>query len=49
LRTLNEFDLSHPIVRVIVNERYGDSIPLEEPVVAPSDLYDSELLVEMEL
>lgn len=45
LRKLKSFDLSHPEVKRKLFERYGSSIPLEEPVVAPSDLYDSSLLM----
>ncbi len=47
LRQLKDFNLSHPVVEAIVKERYGDNIPLEEPVVAPSDLFDSDLLIEI--
>lgn len=47
LRKMEDFNLSHPAVRAILQERYGENIPLEEPVVAPSDLFDSELLEEV--
>ncbi len=47
LRKLKDFNLSHPIVQAKLHERYGDNFPLEEPVVAPSDLFDSELLEEI--
>lgn len=43
-RQLGDYDLSHPAVKEKLVERYGDSIPLDEPVVAPSDLFDSRLL-----
>jgi len=41
---LREFDLSDPIVKAKMKERYGTKIPLDEPVVAPSQLFDSPLL-----
>ncbi|WP_026729391.1 YiiX family permuted papain-like enzyme [Flavobacterium denitrificans] len=44
LRKLKEFNLEDPRVRKIVQDRYGNEIPLEEKVVAPSDLADSDLL-----
>ncbi|MFH2036105.1 MAG: YiiX family permuted papain-like enzyme [Candidatus Zixiibacteriota bacterium] len=49
LRQLKEFDLSHPVVQAIVKERYGGNIPLNEPVVAPSDIFDSDLLVKIDI
>lgn len=44
LRKLEDFDLSQPIVKQTLHERYGNKVPLSEPVVAPSDLFDSTLL-----
>ncbi|KAF2327279.1 YiiX family permuted papain-like enzyme [Flavobacterium daemonense] len=44
LRELKDFNLKDPRVEKILKERYGNEIPLEEKVVAPSDLSDSELL-----
>ena len=44
LNKLGEYDLSHPIVKQILNERYGDSIPVDEPVISPGDLFNSPLL-----
>lgn len=37
-RPLSEYDLGHPAVQAKLQERYGDQLPLEEPVVAPADL-----------
>lgn len=45
LRELKDFNLSDPRVEKILKERYGNEIPLEEKVVAPSDLADSNLLI----
>lgn len=43
-RTLGEFDLTPPKVKVKLAERYGDNIPLNERVVAPSTIFESQLL-----
>lgn len=43
-KKLREFDLTHPAVKAKIKERYGDKIPLDEPVVAPSQLFESGLL-----
>ncbi|MCD0464766.1 YiiX family permuted papain-like enzyme [Flavobacterium sp. ENC] len=45
LRELKDFNLADPRVGKILKERYGNNIPLEEKVVAPSDLADSKLLI----
>lgn len=45
LRELKEFNLEDPRVQKIIKERYGNNVPLNEKVVAPSDLADSDLLV----
>lgn len=44
LRELKDFNLNDPRVEKILKERYGNEIPLEEKVVAPVDLADSQLL-----
>ncbi len=43
-RKLKDFDLSNVLVKTMMKERYGEQIPFEEPVVAPSDIYQSSLL-----
>lgn len=43
-RKMKDFDLTSPEVKEIMQQRYGDNPPLEEQVVAPSDLSDSPLL-----
>jgi uncharacterized protein YycO len=47
LRELGSFDLTNPVVQEILAERYGEDIPLQEPVVAPSDLIESPLLMKV--
>lgn len=48
LRRMRDFDLSSPVVKKIMAERYGDNPPLDEPVVAPSDLSASPWLVRVD-
>lgn len=48
LRKMKEFDLTSPEVKAIMKQRYGNNPPLEEAVVAPSDLSNSTLLYEVE-
>ena len=45
LQKLKEFDLSSKEVKAIIKERYGDNIPLDETVISPQSIFDSELLV----
>lgn len=41
---MRDFNLSDPLIQTIIRERYGDSVPLDQPVVAPSDLFHCQLL-----
>lgn len=43
-KKLKDFDLSDPKVKKIMKERYGDNVPLNENVIAPSQLAESKLL-----
>lgn len=45
LQKLGEFDLSAPEIKKIMKERYGNKIPLQEMVISPAAMFDSELLV----
>lgn len=47
LRPLSSYQIDHPAVRQLLRERYGDSIPGAEPVVAPSDLMESDRLKQV--
>jgi hypothetical protein len=47
LKELRDFDLSPEAVQEKVEERYGEAIPLEEKVVAPIDIFDSNLLEDI--
>ncbi len=44
LKPLKEFDLTHPAVKQKMEERYGKNIPLDEKMISPGDMYNSELL-----
>lgn len=44
LQKLGDFDLSNPIVKKKIKERYGNNIPINEIVISPKSIYESELL-----
>jgi hypothetical protein len=44
LQKLKDFNLKNPKVQVLLTERYGNIIPLEENVVAPSSLENSKIV-----
>ncbi|WP_291134126.1 YiiX family permuted papain-like enzyme [Flavobacterium sp. UBA7663] len=43
-KKLKDFNLDSPIVKSIMKERYGNKIPYNEAVVAPSQLYESNMV-----
>jgi uncharacterized protein YycO len=45
LQKLSDFDLTNEAVKKKMKERYGDKIPLDETVISPGAIYDSELLI----
>jgi hypothetical protein len=45
LQKLKDFDLTDKAVQSKMKERYGDKIPLNETVISPVEMYDSELLL----
>jgi len=47
LQKLREFDLSNPIVKAKLVERYGTKIPLDEPVISPGAIFSDTNLVEI--
>lgn len=49
VRRFRDYDLQKPAVRQIINERFGgmDRVPMNEKVIAPSDLADSSLLMNL--
>lgn len=48
LRQIKDFDLSHPAVKAKMKERYGDSIPYDEQVIAPSDIFNASNLIQVD-
>lgn len=48
-RLFRSYDLEHPTVQKIIKQRYRsiEFLPLDEDVVAPSDIAESSLLVEV--
>jgi len=45
LEMLRNFDLTHESVRKKMKERYGDNIPMDELVISPAAIFESELLI----
>lgn len=45
LQELREFDLTNEIVRSKMKERYGDKIPLNEKVISPATMFESDKLL----
>lgn len=45
LQKVRDFNLSDPAVKAKMRERYGDRVPLEEPVISPVAMFDSKLLI----
>jgi len=45
LQELREFDLTSDIVKDKMKERYGEDIPLDEKVISPATMFESEKLV----
>lgn len=45
LEKLSSFDLTSDAVKKKMKERYGDKVPLEEPVISPAAVFESEWLV----
>ncbi|MDR0441524.1 MAG: YiiX family permuted papain-like enzyme [Candidatus Accumulibacter sp.] len=48
IQRLRDFDLKHPAVRQKLQERYGDRIPLDERVVSPQAIFESDLFVTVD-
>ncbi len=45
LQKMRDFNLADPAVRAKMHERYGDKIPLDEPVISPIAIFRSPALV----
>jgi len=44
LRLLGSYDLTDSRVQKRLHEKYGDSLPLQEPMISPADLMNSSIL-----
>ena len=44
LQRLGDFNLTHQVVKERMDERYGNEIPFDEPVIAPVTIFNSQLL-----
>ena len=47
LQKLQDFNLSSPVVRAKLKERYGNNIPLNETVISPGAIFADSNLVEI--
>ncbi|WP_165670074.1 YiiX family permuted papain-like enzyme [Metapseudomonas otitidis] len=45
LQRIRDFDLSSPVVKAKMRERYGQAVPLDETVISPVAIFESPLLV----
>lgn len=45
LKTIKDFDLSNSIVKKMMKKRYGNKIPMDEKVISPVDMFDSDTLI----
>jgi hypothetical protein len=48
LEQLSDFDLSNEIVKAKMIERYGDNIPMDEKVISPAAMFNSNKLITIE-
>jgi hypothetical protein len=47
LQELKDFDLSNEVVKTKLKERYGDNIPLNEKVISPAAMFESDFLQDV--
>ena len=45
LEELSDFDLSNAAVKQKMKERYGDNIPMDEKVISPAAMFNSDKLI----
>lgn len=45
LERLGNFNLSDRTVQMVIKERYGNNVPLNEIVISPKSIFDSEFLL----
>jgi hypothetical protein len=47
LQKIRDFSLTDPTVAKLMEQRYGDAVPLDEPVISPVSMFNSPLLVQV--
>lgn len=47
LKPLSSYDLSHPIVKSILRQRYGNQIPKDEKMISPGAMFDAPELIKV--
>lgn len=47
LKALGDYDLSHPVVKATLVERYGKIIPLKMQMISPGDIYNLAVLEDV--
>src|SRR3989337_619781 len=45
VQKLRDFDLSDPVVKAKMQERYGNRVPMDETVLSPGEIFSSSLLI----
>ncbi len=45
LEKLKDFDLTNKVVRKKLEERYGKNIPMNEQVISPASMFNSDKLI----
>ncbi len=48
LKPLKDYNLQHPLVKEIMQQRYGSSPPLNELMISPGAIFESALLKDVE-
>jgi hypothetical protein len=48
LQKLRDFDLSDPVVKAKMKERYGNHVPMDETVISPGEIFSSDKLFVVE-
>lgn len=48
LEQLSDFDLSNEIVKAKMKERYGSNIPMDEKVISPAAMFNSDKLITID-
>jgi hypothetical protein len=42
---LRDFDLTDPVVKQKMKERYGETVPLDGPAISPGEMFASSELI----